>query len=197
MKLISLVLVVFVMIGCGTAPVEAKTTPVVSMISSPFIQVGTASTITIYGSNFANNSNVMLDGYTYSPSSRFGSTSLTFNVPTTTAVGSHRIQVKTANLTSNTVQLTVVTPLVISYGTIPVLYPNEAASIPFSASGGYGTYSWEVSGSVPPGMTINAVTGVLSGTPTKSGTYNMVITVHDQSGILYATNTLTLGFVNV
>ena len=33
--------------------------------------------------------------------------------------------------------------------------------------------------SLPAGVTINATTGVLSGTPTKAGTYNVRVTVSD------------------
>jgi len=42
--------------------------------------------------------------------------------------------------------------------------------------------SFSISGSVPPGMTFNTMTGTLSGTPTTAGSYNIVITVINASG---------------
>jgi hypothetical protein len=51
------------------------------------------------------------------------------------------------------------------------------------ATGGIAPYSWSVtSGALPTGLNLNATTGVISGTPTQSGTFNVGVTVRDQAG---------------
>lgn len=48
----------------------------------------------------------------------------------------------------------------------------------FSASGGTGPYTFTVAGALPPGLTMTPA-GVLSGTPTASGTFNFSVTASD------------------
>ena len=75
-------------------------------------------------------------------------------------------------------------PLVMSVsslpdGTVGVPYP----SVTFSATGGTGTYSWFVDGtSISAGLDLST-SGVLSGTPTVAGTFNVSVTVYDHSGL--------------
>lgn len=52
-----------------------------------------------------------------------------------------------------------------------------AYSQAFSASGGAGPYTYAVSGSLPPGLTLNA--GTVSGTPSQPGSYTVQITATD------------------
>ena len=66
------------------------------------------------------------------------------------------------------------------------------------ASGGSGTYTFTLaSGALPTGVTLNAVTGVISGTPSVSGTFSYTVKVTDaQSNTVTATTTactLTIG----
>src|SRR5437588_11948459 len=64
----------------------------------------------------------------------------------------------------------------------PTLTPGQLAttySLQFSTTGG-GSPTWSVSfGSLPAGITLNASTGLLSGTPTATGDYSFKITAAD------------------
>jgi type II secretory pathway pseudopilin PulG len=53
-----------------------------------------------------------------------------------------------------------------------------AVPVPVVASGGRGPYQWSASG-LPTGVTINAATGVIAGTPTRAGTFRPRVTVRD------------------
>ena len=66
--------------------------------------------------------------------------------------------------------------------------PNGEVSIAYSqtlgASGGSGTYSsWSItSGTLPVGLSLNSATGVISGTPTTTGTSSFTVQVADSLG---------------
>ena len=60
---------------------------------------------------------------------------------------------------------------------------GQAFNQTFVGVGGRATYVYAVTGTLPPGLTLNASTGVLAGTPTTAGLYgNLVIRVTDADG---------------
>ncbi|MHC4713671.1 MAG: putative Ig domain-containing protein, partial [Planctomycetota bacterium] len=64
--------------------------------------------------------------------------------------------------------------------TLPDGYRQQEYSELVSAIGGVKPYSWSViSGSLPAGLTLNADTGIINGTPTEGGTFNFTVQVTD------------------
>jgi alpha-tubulin suppressor-like RCC1 family protein/PKD repeat protein len=66
--------------------------------------------------------------------------------------------------------------------------PPGANGVPYnqtlSAIGGTAPYSWSISaGTLPPGLSINKVGGIISGTPTTTGSSSFTVQVADTSGI--------------
>ncbi len=115
--------------------------------------------------------------------------------PTSTGTSSILITLTDAAgaTTSATFSLSVYSQLTISsVSPLPAGAVNSAYSFTFSAGGGSGSYTWSISGSVPPGLSLNPSSGVLSGTPTAVGTSGFVIAVRDGSGITRGSFALTI-----
>lgn len=86
--------------------------------------------------------------------------------------------------TAATVSITVSAPTLVlspAPGALPAGTVGTSYSQSVSASGGTGPYSYTSSG-LPPGLTINASTGAITGTPTTAGSYNVTVNTSDANG---------------
>jgi len=106
--------------------------------------------------------------------------------PTTVETANFTMQVQDANGATATQVLSIIineipqiTTLALSGGTAGTAYSQTLTS-----TGGTSPLTWSLTlGTLPVGLTLNAATGVISGTPTVSGTYNFTITLTDSYGV--------------
>lgn len=111
---------------------------------------------------------------------------------TPTAVGNYTFQLTVFDYSESAATATLTLSVVSTPLTFPlVALPSATAGVPFSATlsatGGAPPYVWSL-GAISDGLTINASTGVLSGTPTAAGQYTLNVTVTDA-----ATTSITHG----
>jgi hypothetical protein len=78
---------------------------------------------------------------------------------------------------------TTIAPLVITTILMPAGVTAVAYSQTLVATGGVAPFNWTVTnGTLPPGITLDPVFGILAGTPTLAGTYFFTVTVTDSRG---------------
>src|SRR5262249_19734472 len=70
-----------------------------------------------------------------------------------------------------------ISPASLPSGTVGQVYPQTT----LIASGGTAPYSWKATQGLPVGLVLDATTGILSGTPTTAGTYNVTIQASDSA----------------
>jgi hypothetical protein len=82
--------------------------------------------------------------------------------------------------------------LIITTMSMPDGEVETVYNVSLLASGGTSPYTWSIArGNLPDGLTLDAVSGVISGTPTKKGNYNFTVQVSDNA-TLANTNTQRL-----
>jgi hypothetical protein len=93
-------------------------------------------------------------------------------------------------VTSGQLQIDVVPRLSMTSGTLPSLEAGQrnaqAADLSIWTNGGAGPYTWTIDdcqgcGSLPPGLSLNAADGVISGDPTTNGTYSFIAAATDSA----------------
>ncbi|MEV7005460.1 putative Ig domain-containing protein [Streptosporangium sp. NPDC051022] len=122
------------------------------------------------------------------------STGVLSGTPTASGTSSFTVKVTDAlnQTATRTVTLTIVPQPSFSFSAPAAAQVGVAYSVPLTVTGGTTPYTWSVSaGSLPAGLTLNASTGVLSGTPTTTGGYPFTAQVVDANGQI-ATRSVTL-----
>ncbi len=86
-------------------------------------------------------------------------------------------------------------PLSIGEGALPAA-TRETSRIQFTlhASGGIPPYTWSLGIGIPQGISIGSTTGIISGTPTQTGSFPITVTLQDSTGTSVPQNyTLNIG----
>lgn len=102
---------------------------------------------------------------------------------TPTAAGSFPVTVRVLDA-SGQGATKAITLIIAAAPTLSFTLPAGAIDVPYSqqltVSGGTAPFAWAVAaGNLPAGITLNASTGLLSGTPTTSGSFTITFTVRD------------------
>jgi hypothetical protein len=110
------------------------------------------------------------------------STGIISGTPTATGTSTFTVKVTDSAATTATASLSIAinTALTFTATSLPGGSIGTAYSATLHASGGVTPYTWSISsGSLPAGLSLNATTGVISGTPTTIATSNFDVQVTD------------------
>ena len=188
---ISISLYLFVL-GCGDPALSQSGAPSISQIFPQTIAVGTQSQIIkVTGQHFANQAAILWNGHAL-PTTVVDSNTLSGAVQGSNLAAPATVQLKVQNLDngqqSQPMPVTVAaaatssSQLVINSVAVPGAMVNQPYASAFGASGGTPAYTWSItSGQLPTGLSLVASTGVISGIPTVSGTFNFTISVADSA----------------
>jgi len=105
--------------------------------------------------------------------------------PTSTGVSNFTVKVEDSQVSpasdAQALSITVtLAPLDITTTSIPGAKLNESYSTTIEAQGGQTPFTWTIdSGSLPNGLSLNSSTGVISGTPTETGSFPITVKVED------------------
>ncbi len=132
-------------------------------------------------------------GYTFSVSAGSLGAGLTLNAstglisgtPTASGTRSFTIRARDSSGATGTRAYSVIinAAIVVNPATLPGGTSGSAYSQTITATGGNGTYTFAISaGSLPAGLTLNASSGALTGTPTAAGTSSFTVRATDGNG---------------
>ncbi|ELM3721176.1 putative Ig domain-containing protein, partial [Aeromonas hydrophila] len=157
--------------------------PVANAVSATVAANSSANPITLNITGGAASSVAVASAASHGTATASG-TSITYT-PTAGYAGSDNFTYTATNASGTsspaTVTITVSTPtLAITPTTLPDGTQGMAYSQTLTASGGSAPYTYAITaGSLPAGLSLNTSSGVISGTPSVSGTFNLTLTATD------------------
>jgi len=193
--------------GCETVPLTITTTLAVPVLvyPSPTTTVGTPLTLSPVNSGGAlgasDSVSVLIgtlpDGMTLNPD-----TGLISGIPTTAGV--YTLRVQACNISGCSTTQTIITvndaaaqPLAASYTDASGVVGSPLSTLPVITEGGPVTSALLKGGTLPSGMLLNPATGAITGTPTVTGAFPLLVTLGNAtSGKITVPVTLTISQVN-
>lgn len=171
--------------GAQSYTLSTSAGPSIDQTSVPAATVGSAYSTTLSATggtapySFALVSGALPAGIVFSSGGAFSGT------PTQAGSFAVTVRVTDSNGVTNQQALVLVTgaptlALTPATGSLQADYA-VAYSTPFAGSGGTAPYTYTATGALPAGISLNAATGVLSGTATQSGNFPIAVTVTDSS----------------
>jgi hypothetical protein len=157
--------------------------------ANPAILVGTSQPFTAAGTYSDGSTQNVTSQVTWSSSKTAVATISASGLATAVTVGSTSILAILGGFTGSTLLTVKAAPLAITTTSLPSGVTNVAYSATLTASGGTTPYTWFIaSGSLPAGLSLNAASGVITGTPTTVGTFSFGAQVTDAGSPGQTTN---------
>ncbi len=171
--------------GNTTLAVQAPTLTTIAVTpANPSTQVGTSRQFTATGTYSDGSTANLTTQVTWASSLTAIATINASGLATAVSAGNTTVSATLGSVSGSTV-LTVqaATPtLTITTSSLPGATAGVAYSTALSASGGTTPYTWSIAnGSLPAGLTLNASSGLISGTPTTAGSSSFTARVTDSS----------------
>jgi len=170
--------------------VTPANTTILTGTSQPFTATGT----------YADGSTLNITGQaTWTSSNPAVATISAAGLATGVSAGTTMISASLAGMEGVTALTVETAPLGITTASLPGGVVNVGYSGALEASGGTTPYTWSIaSGSLPPGLTLNATSGAISGTPTATGAFSFSVQVNDASlPMQTATDALSINVASV
>jgi len=181
------------LLGCGSTVVEPLSAPSISAVLPQTIAAGSSAvTMKVVGANFTSSAVILWNGAKLA-TTVVDSTTLSGSIQGSSIAvpGTAQLQVQNSQTgqSSQSVPVSIVQsattadlPLAIATTTLSSGVVGTSYRATLAATGGTSPYSWSVtSGSLPAGLALSSSTGVISGTPSASGTSSFTVTVTDSS----------------
>ncbi|WP_433974176.1 beta strand repeat-containing protein [Tunturiibacter lichenicola] len=188
---ISLTLIIF-FVGCGSG-ITGAAAPVMNQVVPQTIQAGSKSQmLKVTGSNFSNTVVLLWNGAPLATTVVDPQTlTATISSSDLSTPSTAQLKVQDPQTMAESQALPVVIAPAVSGTTSPLALtttslPQSVAGSPYvatlDATGGTPAYTWSLaSGQLPIGLTLSTTTGIISGTPTTSGTYSFAVALVDSS----------------
>ena len=151
--------------------------------ANPTISTGTTRSFTATGTYSNGSTQNLTSQVAWTSSSTSVATINGAGLATAVNPGSTTISAKLGTVTGSTTLTVQVTPLTITTTTLPDGNLNVTYTATLAASGETTPYTWSIAGgALPTGLSLTGSTGVITGTPTVSGTFNFTARVTAANG---------------